>query len=130
MDSENRRHFSRILFKTRARLLLDSDAIAVSLLDLSLKGALVQPGATVNPEPGKTCTLELALDEGGAQIRMEMEVAHYRSGCLGLNCREIDLDSMIHLRRLVELNIGDESILQRELSALASPHEDANNIQE
>jgi len=130
VDSENRRHFSRILFKTRARLLMDSEAIAVSVLDLSLRGALVQIGAPVSPQPGDACTLELALNDGGDHIRMEMEVAHHRAGCLGLNCREIDLDSMIHLRRLVELNIGDESILQRELSALASPHEDAKKIQE
>ena len=130
MDSENRRHFSRILFKTRARLLLNSDAIAVSVLDLSLKGALVQPGILVSTQPGEVCTLELALNDGGDHIRMEMEVAHHRAGCLGLNCREIDLDSMIHLRRLVELNIGDESILQRELGALASPHEGSINNQE
>ena len=32
----------------------------------------------------------------------------------------IDLDSITHLRRLVELNLGDEKLLERELSHLAA----------
>jgi len=38
---------------------------------------------------------------------------------LGLSCREIDLDSITHLRRLVALNLGDEALLDRELGLLA-----------
>jgi len=32
--------------------------------------------------------------------------------------QHIDLDSISHLRRLVELNLGDEALLERELAAL------------
>ena len=37
---------------------------------------------------------------------------------LGLRCVDIDLDSITHLRRLVELNLGETELLERELSAL------------
>jgi hypothetical protein len=37
---------------------------------------------------------------------------------LGFVCQYIDLDSISHLRRLVELNLGDGSLLERELAAL------------
>jgi hypothetical protein len=33
-------------------------------------------------------------------------------------CKEIDLDSISHLRRLIELNLGDQEELERELGAL------------
>jgi hypothetical protein len=41
-----------------------------------------------------------------------------RDDLLGFVCRHIDLESISHLRRLVELNLGDESLLERELAAL------------
>ena len=37
---------------------------------------------------------------------------------IGFVCRHIDVDSISHLRRLVELNLGDEALLERELAAL------------
>ena len=39
-------------------------------------------------------------------------------GKIGLQCESIDLDSITHLRRLVELNAGDPALLDRELSSL------------
>jgi hypothetical protein len=36
----------------------------------------------------------------------------------GLACREIDLDSVTHLRRLVALNLGDETLAEREFAQL------------
>lgn len=120
MSLENRRQFSRILFNTRASLLLDQKRIPVSLIDISLRGALVQPNTEWQYQAGTACTLEVLLDGSEMLIRMETNIAHIKDGHVGLVCREIDLDSMIHLRRLVELNLGDESILNRELSALTS----------
>jgi hypothetical protein len=49
---------------------------------------------------------------------MTGEIAHREGRQVGVRCLEIDLDSISHLRRLVELNVGDEAILHRELGAL------------
>jgi len=48
-------------------------------------------------------------------------VAHSEAGHIGLTCQHIDLDSAAHLRRLVELNLGDETQLRRKLQALILP---------
>ena len=48
-------------------------------------------------------------------------VAHREGRRAGLACQSIDVDSVTHLRRLVELNAGDPDLLQRELSALLCP---------
>lgn len=49
---------------------------------------------------------------------MEVVLTRTQPQSLGFVCRHIDLDSISHLRRLVELNLGDEQLLERELAAL------------
>ena len=117
--TRNRRQFSRIQFQTDARLFAGGEEFDVSVLDLSLKGALVQAKTSAYIAVGGHCTLKVRLDEMGTIIRMECTVVHREGGHYGLTCREIDLDSVTHLRRIVELNTGDESLLARELSALS-----------
>lgn len=124
MNTGNRRHFSRVLFQTSARIWLEEVPIPAHVIDISLRGALVRLGAPAHPLPGTPCVLELALGEGEAAIRMTAEVAHGETNNLGLICREIDLDSMTHLRRLVELNLGDETLLDRELGALCGSQDE------
>lgn len=116
--SAERRLYTRIAFHAPARLLLNERTIEVSILDLSLKGALVGlPDDTPVPVD-ISCTLDVALDEMGDRIRMETRIRHSEGRHVGLTCYSIDLDSVTHLRRLVELNLGDPALLERELSAL------------
>jgi hypothetical protein len=51
---------------------------------------------------------------------MDGEVVHVRGNRVGVKCDEMDLESMAHLRRLVELNVADDGVLQGELSALVA----------
>ncbi len=116
--TSNRRQFSRIFFQTEARLFINGQPHFVEVADLSLKGALIHPPATDELQIGSHCTLQIDLGEPEAVIRMEVVVAHREGSLYGLACREIDIDSITHLRRLVELNLGDEALLERELSRL------------
>lgn len=116
--TSNRRQFSRIRFESEARLFLPTGEYPVEVLDLSLKGALIRPTGQVFANLGSKCTLRIRLDESGATIRMECTLVHSQSGLWGLACREIDLDSITHLRRLVALNLGDETLLEREFGLL------------
>lgn len=50
---------------------------------------------------------------------MDGTVVHCEDGHLGFRCDHIDLDSISHLKRLVELNLSDEALLERELSELS-----------
>jgi len=49
---------------------------------------------------------------------MSTEVAHAEGHHTGLRCRAIDLDSVTHLRRLIELQLGDPALLERDLAEL------------
>ena len=98
-----RRHFVRVSFDARALLATPNDTFSVHVQDLSLKGALITAPAQAHLQPGMQCQLTLALTETGNHIAMSTEVAHVEGLHTGLLCRGIDLDSVTHLRRLIEL---------------------------
>lgn len=114
------RRYSRLSFHSVSRLVdkAEGRTYTTHLIDISLKGALVQQPPGWAPPPGARARLEIRLPDSPVRIRMEAEVAHAGEGRLGLHCVAIDLDSLTHLRRLLELNLGDPALLQRELFAL------------
>ncbi len=117
--TQNRRKFSRVSFETDAHLFLPDGEHPVQVLDLSLKGALIQPKESVYITVGTVATLKVPLAGSSNSIRMEVAVVHHLLNHYGLACRDIDLDSVTHLRRLVALNLGDEALADREFAALA-----------
>lgn len=113
-----RRRFHRILFDAPTTIETDDAVLQTKLLDISLKGALAQVPEKWQPKAGQLVTLRVALDEAGTAITMRALCAHIEAESVGFLCDEIDMDSIALLRRLVELNVGDESLLQRDLAAL------------
>ncbi len=122
-SDDERRHFSRVVFHRPAEVDAAAGRASCELLDISLKGALVEAPVGFGAGVGEPCTLTIRLDAGDAAIRMEGEIVHREGTQLGIRCRLIDLDSIAHLRRLVELNVGDDELLHRELAALVSKRE-------
>lgn len=118
--TENRRQFTRINFQSPAHLFLADGEHSVEVLDISLKGALIQPVQPMFVKVGSNGVLHVGLDNGETGIRMGVTVVHHQGQSYGLASHEIDLDSVTHLRRLVELNLGDETLLEREISLLSS----------
>lgn len=119
-ERNNRRNFWRANFKATTRLTTDAGTVDAQLLDISLKGALLAVPARWHGGVGDACHLKLHLAEG-VVIAMWGRIAHLERQHLGFHCERIDLDSITHLRRLVELNSGDPALLERELQALAAP---------
>lgn len=117
--STNRRQFSRVAFEAEGLLFLPDGEHPVRILDLSLKGALIRPQHPLFVTVGKNCTLKIRLNSADAVIRMEMTVVYHSTSHYGLACREIDVDSVTHLRRLLALNLGDADLAEREVALLA-----------
>jgi hypothetical protein len=118
--SDNRRRFSRIRFQRPAELVLGTERVPVEVIDISLNGALVQVPAGFAGRTGQPCSIHIRLEPSESYIRMVGEMAHVEPGRVGVRREEIDLESMAHLRRLVELNLGDPGLLDREFDALIS----------
>lgn len=115
--ASDRRRFRRIAFDAKSELRQNGREWPVQLVDLSLKGLLVQRPEDWKGNKALPFDVDIRLD-AKAHIRMQVRLTHEDHGQLGFVCQHIDLDSISYLRRFVELNLGDEEELHRELAAL------------
>ncbi|MBC2691188.1 MULTISPECIES: PilZ domain-containing protein [Pseudomonas] len=113
----NRRRFRRIAFDARTELSQGNHRWPVKLLDLSLKGLLVQRPTPWLGDRNQIFSVDIHLSEE-TEIRMDVQLTHEEHDQLGFVCRYISLESVSSLRRLIELNLGDPQELERELGAL------------
>jgi len=116
--TEEHRLFSRIPFEATVHITSVDGSWDCPLIDISLKGLLLSKPEGWSGAIDDPFLVELELSGSDASIRMDVTVAHVEDQHIGFRCEHIDLDSITHLRRLVELNVGDIDILNRELSAL------------
>lgn len=116
----DRRQFQRSVFQAPVWLSLPQQQGPAQLLDVSLRGALVRLPPAWRLRTGELVQLRLQLAEDAA-ITMQTRVAHVEPPLLGLHCEHIDLDSLTHLRQLLEHNAADPALLERELAALCAP---------
>lgn len=116
-DTQEHRAFWRAPFRATVQLADATGTWQGELLDICLKGALLNMPDDWPGVLGAQCQLRLDLGED-TTIMMKTTVVHLEDTRVGLRCDNIGLDSITHLRRLVTLNAGDPDLLERELSAL------------
>lgn len=121
--TEERRRFSRIDFDARVELAQGDHNWQAQLLDISLKGVLLAKMGIYQVQTNLPLLVKIILSDQ-TSIAMTSQIVHQTLEQLHLNCTGIDIDSVSHLRRLIELNLGDAAAADRELSELlAAPHE-------
>jgi len=117
--TKQKRQFTRIPFDADVRLVKQSgEAWDSRLYDISLKGALIAAPNSWQAERGDEFLLEVFLAGEDIKIDMNVSIAHIGDGRVGFHCEFIDIDSISHLHRLIELNLGDEKQLEREITEM------------
>ncbi|MDE1195626.1 PilZ domain-containing protein [Pseudomonas sp. Bc-h] len=114
---EDRRRFKRISFDAKTELTQGDKSWAVHLIDLSLKGLLIERPSPWLGNPAEPFIVDIHLNVD-IDVQMEVRLTHDDHNHLGFVCEHIGLDSVTHLRRLIELNLADHDELERELAAL------------
>lgn len=112
----DRRKFHRVVFKATVTVTTPERQWRVGILDISLKGMLLEEPADWPPETD-ACDIELELGEQNL-IRLAGRVVRRMRGMIGFEWSNIDLDSLVDLRRLLELNLADDDLLHRDLANL------------
>ncbi len=115
--TENNRRFRRIPFDGEVRVYSEKAMWNTRLVDISLQGALVDRPRDWDGQVGKTQRLELRVATG-LIISVSASVANFNDEAIGYRFGRIDLDSFTRLKRLIELNLGDPELINRELSML------------
>jgi len=114
--NSDKRQFSRIAFDAPMTLTKGNEQWKSKLLDISLKGALVLRPDNWDENNKGNFKLSIQLDNNKLEIDMDVSLTHTEKEHIGFHCEHIDIDSITSLKRLVELNLGDEELLEREIS--------------
>lgn len=115
--TNERRRFNRVDFDARVEIAQGSKKWQAQLLDISLKGVLLAKMGSYQAQVKLPVLVKIILSDL-TSIAMSTRVVDDTPEILRLACDSIDIDSIGHLRRLIELNLGDEKAMQRELAEL------------
>ncbi len=120
LPQQNRRRFTRIIFDAKCTLSSAGHEWQVTLIDICLKGALVECHHDIPVNLGDQVELKIMLEGSDIVITMPARINHKLDNRVGFQAMSMQLDDVSHLRRLVELNLGDSVLLERELVHLYS----------
>ena len=120
--TEERRRFSRIDFDARVEIAQGTNHWQAQLLDISLKGVSLAKMGPYQVDTSTPLLVKIILSDQSC-IAMSTQLIQQTIEQLRLACHIIDIDSVSHLRRLIELNLGDAQAAERELCELFSGHE-------
>ncbi len=115
---KEKRRFSRVPFEADVVLSQNDEQWQTKLLDISLNGVLLEIPENWQGGKGDRFSLELIFTDSGSLITGEVAVTHEENNHVGCRIINIDVESVAHLRRLMELNLGDPDLMDRELAAL------------
>lgn len=119
--NEDRRQFSRIAFDATVSLRQDDALYQAQLVDISLNGVLLAAPSDYELRTDRPAILSARLAED-VEIVMQVVLVHSSQKLLGFHCTSIDMDSMTHLRRLVEINLADTAAPERVLNEMLRRH--------
>ncbi|GMR01067.1 MAG: PilZ domain-containing protein [Gammaproteobacteria bacterium] len=116
-QQSERRNYYRIPFTAEILMQCGHEEWSCNLLDISLKGMLVEPPENIDINLNNPCGMALFLGED-ISIHARVNITHVNNGHWGLKWLQIDVASLQHLRRLIELNTNNPAMLTRELHEL------------
>lgn len=114
--SVDNRQFCRIKFAAKSVVMFDSMQAEAALVDISMKGALVNVAMQKPLQMNQRGTLAVHLDASDVVMHFDVEAIHNRDDFVGLKFVGVDIDTMIHLRSLLELNTADPDQVRHELA--------------
>jgi hypothetical protein len=114
----NIRRFSRVKCVEKSIAETPSGSCEVRLLDISLKGALVEYDSAISVARGDAWRLFFRLDNSEIILEFGAEVIHCHDNLAGVKFVEVDLETMIHLRSLMEARTVNPEQVRYELEFL------------
>ncbi len=115
-----RRQFSRIVYQAVAELRQGSKQCSGQVKDISLHGLLLTIDSQPMPFNGdKLIDVAFILPGSDIELSMSAQVIDQVGAQLRMRIDHIDIESLSHLKRLVELNVGNDELLHRNIEHLS-----------
>ncbi|MEZ8045090.1 PilZ domain-containing protein [Vibrio sp. 10N.237.312.C02] len=113
-----RRQFSRVVYQTPTDISQGNVNVSGSVQDLSLHGLLIQCDKLQQLRTDIPVQVSFKLESSDINIQLEATIVSTINTSMRLRIEHLDIDSISHLKRLVELNVGDDELLYREIEHL------------
>ena len=84
------------------------------MLDLSLRGTLLNLDPASAVVVGASYPIIIHLPSSDITIRADAEMVHKNGNYTGFKFQSLDVESMTHLRSILDLNIGNHDKLDHE----------------
>ena len=111
---EEHRKFSRIKFPAHTKIEIEGHPYGGELLDISLKGALIS--STELPLTlSKDALIKVFLPSSSISMYFSARLVHLDGDHYGFKFTSYDVESITHLRRLLEFNLEDQDQVIKEL---------------
>ena len=114
-----RRQYQRVLFHAEILMQSGNEEWTCNLLDISLNGILVEPPSNIQINPNNPCAVALFLSDE-VIINARALIKHTSQDRWGLQFIKIDHGSLQHLRHLLESELNDTDLIDREVTQLGS----------
>jgi hypothetical protein len=118
-SNQERRRFTRVPFIAEIVMQCGDEEWTCNLLDISLNGILVEPPTNIKINPNNPCAVALFLADD-VIINARAIIKYTDTDHWGLQYLSIDIESLKHLRRLLERNLHDPELINREITELSS----------
>ncbi|HHX8560334.1 TPA: PilZ domain-containing protein [Vibrio diabolicus] len=114
-----RRRFSRILHQALAKVEQRDLAIEARIQDLSLHGLLMKVEETEALDLALPVHVTFSFDQSEQVITLKAQIVDISKCEIRLKIIKIDIESISQLKRFIELNVGNNDLLNRELEHLS-----------
>lgn len=114
-----RRRFSRILHQALAKVEQRDLAIEARIQDLSLHGLVMKVEETEALDPALPVHVTFSFDQSEQVITLKAQIVDVSKCEIRLKIIKIDIESISQLKRFIELNVGNNDLLNRELEHLS-----------
>ncbi len=113
---EEKRRFSRVVFRTKAQLTVKDRLFSVAeITNLSVGGCQLEIDEEL--APGTPCSLLIVLNPADRRMNVEVEgeVVRSASGSVSVKFTLIGQEALVHLQNIVRYNSADPDRIEREI---------------
>ncbi|MGR5110237.1 PilZ domain-containing protein [Vibrio jasicida] len=114
-----RRRFSRIIYQVSALVEQSDLALQATIQDLSLHGLLLRAENANSLESSLPVEVAFSFAQSEQVMQLTADIIAVASNEIRLKIINIDIDSISQLKRFIELNVGNNELLNRELEYLS-----------
>ena len=113
-----RRQFSWVVYQVPTEISQEQINESGLVQDLSLHGLLIQCDELQRFSQDSPVHVSFKLAKSDINIQLEATIVSTINTSMRLRIEHLDIDSISHLKSLVELNVGDDEQLSREIEHL------------